>query len=217
MYLEYTKGVLTNGLIQVFGPNFRIVDFRNVLVSMEYPVRAQDYPSIWVDFEPIGVVRNVGIGQVEGIPTAAATLLGRYRWAFAGTASFTVVAMTSRERDRLFDALISVIAFSQLDANQSQFRQYVENNPYIGMNMNFDSIDQRGFNVGQGTPWGTDEMIYEATIAGDIEGEFIATAGQEFGLVKLIETITWTSGEAVPTEASGWDQPNSTPHPAYIS
>jgi hypothetical protein len=54
------------------------------------------------------------------------------------------------------------------------FRQYVEDNDYIDMQMDFDNIATRGMAEAQGTPWGTNDFLYEATLAIETVGEFLS-------------------------------------------
>jgi hypothetical protein len=101
------------------------------------------------------------------------TILPFTRWRFQGTVSLTVVALSSLERDRLYDEIIRVLAFSNEDTGTARFRTYIENNEFLAANMNFDIITPRGNVAAPGTPWATDEIIYERGVNVDILGEFI--------------------------------------------
>ena len=121
-------------------------------------------------------------------------------------ATFTAVALTSLERGRLFDAMISVIAFRDQHSTLSLFRDTIETDPLVVLQPNYHSIDQRGFSASPGTPWGTDEMIYEATIGLPVEGEFVSDPA-EVGIVDITETliVQWASTEeSDPTSGGGW-------------
>jgi hypothetical protein len=96
------------------------------------------------------------------------------RWRFAGTAIFTCVALTSLERDRLHDEMLRVFAFGDEFGPTSQFRQIIEDNEFIAMNMSFDEIGVRGAVSTPGTPWGTDDYMYEITLSLECVGEFYA-------------------------------------------
>jgi len=93
-------------------------------------------------------------------------------WRFQGYVTYTIGALTSLQRDRLFDELCRVFAFSGESAEIYQFRNYIENNPYIAMNINFDDISMRGGAETQGTPWGSNDILYEITVAMECVGEF---------------------------------------------
>ncbi len=96
------------------------------------------------------------------------------RFKFEGTASFTIVALTSLERDRFYDEVIRVLAFGNENPYTNQFRQVLEDNDLIAVNAKFDEISVGGNASAPGTPWGTDEIIYETTVSLDLVGEFVA-------------------------------------------
>lgn len=132
-----------------------------------------DYPGVWVDFNPRGDLQIAGIAHAEYAEDEN-TGLGRKftRWIFQGEATFTVVALTNRERDRLFDELVRIIAFGREHPETSEFRDYIESHEFIAMHPNFDNMGQRGFNASPGTPWGSNDVIYEGEVALALQGEF---------------------------------------------
>ena len=127
------------------------------------------------------------------------------RWRFQGEASFTVVAMSSLERDRLYDEVVKVIAFGTESEQTSEFRTFIEDNEFLAVNFDFDEIETRGFAATLGTPWQTDEMIYEGEIAMECFGEFISD-GQSQTLVPIsaIQAIPYSDQETDPTDEEGW-------------
>lgn len=166
-------------------------DFGNTYVSLEYPVREHEYPSVWVNFDPTGYLTKMGVGHWEYADDDQGSRLIA-RWSFAGSISLTVTAMTSLERDSLFDAVVAMIAFGDVNTDLGVFRSTVENDPLVILQVNFDQIDQRGFAAAQGTPWGTDEMMYEATVSLTCIGEFISAPGTDLLLpISAIEVISW--------------------------
>jgi hypothetical protein len=161
---------------------------RNLYVSIEYPVQPQAFPSIWVDFENTGSLQIAGIAHTEVMETDEA-ITEVTRWRFSGYASFTVVALSSLERDRMYDELVRTMAFANRDAAQiSEFREHIEHNEFVAMNMDFDQIESRGNAASPGTPWGTDEIIYERTINMELIGEFVSD-GSTHTLVPLSRII----------------------------
>lgn len=98
------------------------------------------------------------------------------------------MALSSFERDRLYDELIRTMAFTREVDQVTEFRSYVEDNDLIAANMDFDTIESRGNAASPGTPWGTDEIIYERTISMQIIGEFISegTTGSLVPLKRII-------------------------------
>lgn len=154
---------------------------RQPYVSVEYPVDQVNYPAIWVDFET-AELRTVGIAytQMDAQGNAYA------RWRFTGHAVFTVVAMTSNERDMIYDQLISMTAFAAQSDFPSAFRQVVENAPLIASVWSFDSVESRPSAAAPGTPWNTMEVIYESGFALQVIGEFVSDPNTQ-ELVNLSE------------------------------
>ena len=138
-------------------------------VSVEYPVDQAQYPAIWVDYEG-AELRNVGIAYTEQDPAGNAYA----RWKFAGHVTFTIVALTSNERDMVYDQLVSLTAFAAQSSFPSQFRQVVEANPLIASTWGWDSVEDRAVAAAPGTPWGTMDVIYERGFAVQVVGEFVS-------------------------------------------
>lgn len=83
--------------------------------------------------------------------------------------------MTSYERDRLYDEMVRTIAFAGVEGSHSSvFRLALENNDFVAMNGNFDTLTPSGDAASPGTPWGSDEIIYEKTITFEVLGEFVS-------------------------------------------
>lgn len=191
MYLTYVKTVLREGIYQTFDSEYVESDFRDIFISLEFPVKKADYPGIWVDFSPRGNLQVAGVHHGEyADPDASGNSRLFTRWFFEGEASFTVVGLTSLERDRLYDEVVRVLAFGQEAPSTSEFRTYVEDNEFIGMNLNFDQIGQRGHTQSVGTPWGTNDVIYEGEVSMTMRGEFIADS-QTNTLVPLSEIVAY--------------------------
>lgn len=173
MYLYNVKTVIAEGLRQVFNSTFPVDDFRNLHISLEYPMQPGDYPGIWVDFEQVGNLTRGGIDSNYVIQSSGEYVAADI-WRFKGYALYTVAAFTSLQRDRLFDELTRIFAFSLNDLTVYPFRQYIENNNYIAMNMDFDDISVQGMAATPGTPWGDEsKIIYEVTVGMECVGEFV--------------------------------------------
>jgi hypothetical protein len=176
MFLVQLKTSITVALREVFGPEYPVADFRGLPISIEFPYQEQQYPGVWVTWEPIGNISKAGIdNQVYGPPELTTqenpNIFFMYR--FSGYSLYTIGALTSMQRDRLHDELVRVFLMSG-SPQVAAFRQYIEDNPYMNMNMDFDNVSVRGMAENQGTPWGTNEFIYEATLAIETVGEFIS-------------------------------------------
>ena len=204
MFITYTKAQARKAMALTFDADFVDPDFRNINVSLEFPVKEQDYPAIWIEFEPLGSLSLVGIGHSEYVSSGPEMAREMYRWRFAGHLSFTAVAMTSLERDRLVDHLVRVFAFSRMDTMKI-FRETIEGGELIALNIDFDQVELRGFSTSPGTPWGTDEMVYEGTVAMEVAGEFVSTDTVDLVFLSQIETFNWVyTFQNDPTTGSNW-------------
>ena len=173
MFLKEVKSTLTQGIKNVFNASYPVSDFQEIFCSIEFPMLEQDYPAIWVGFEPVGNLERGGIDNHLGYAMydGSGQPDNFSRWRGQGYATFTIGAMTVLQRDRLFDEIVRVLAFNQ-ESSVVSFRSFIEENALIGMNLNFDAIAIKGMTESQGTPWGTSEFIYEATIAVEAVIEF---------------------------------------------
>ena len=194
MFLTETKTLFVEAMRAVFSETFPIVKFRDIYVSMEFPEDKANYPGIWVDFDPTTAMQQAGIGHTEYIPVGTDGNVRRGNvWRFAGQASFTVAAMTSLERDTLVDEVIRVLAFGSEDPSLSVFRSMVEINDLMQISMQWDTFALSGKSEQPGTPWGTDEIVYEMTIQIDCQGQFVSDMDSGAVLVPLSQVrITGT-------------------------
>lgn len=169
---------------------------RQVFVSVEYPIEETSYPAVWVDYEG-SELRTVGIAYTETDASGAVYA----RWRFAGHVVFTVVALSSNERDMLYDQLIAMTAFAAQSSFPSQFRQVVEGAPLLASVWSFDTVEDRSPAAAPGTPWGTMDVIYERGFALQVIGEFVSDPGT-FELVTLTEIEVVATPEDDPDHSS---------------
>jgi hypothetical protein len=176
VFLVQCKTTITKALRQVFDATYPVADFRNLPITIEFPFQEQQYPGVWVTWDPVGNISRAGIDNLMyGPPTLTTDTNDNnlFRYRFSGYSMYTVGALTSMQRDRLYDEMVRVFLMSG-DPNVESFRNYVEDSPYIYMNMDFDNVSTRGMAENAGTPWGTNDFIYEATLAIETVGEFIS-------------------------------------------
>lgn len=215
VYLAELKATLRQGLVEVFtAANYPNPDFASTYVSLEYPVRPEEIPSVWVDFAETENLRIAGIDQHDFVVTGPDQFTSYAHWRFAGSASFTIVALSSLERDRMYDEIIRIFAFSRGDDNSvyNIFKQYIEQGNLIAMNMNFDEIEPQGNAAAPGTPWGTDEIMYEKTINMNLIGEFLSN-GSDHTLVPLEHWIVNAIGPGQTSQSPAYPgHPDNTPH-----
>jgi hypothetical protein len=174
MYIAPLKTLLVEAIQGTFDSVYPVAKFRNVHASLEYPVDSQDYPSLWVDYDDTQPLMRAGVAHLEDVsPINGTTVAPFTRWRFQGYVSVTAVALTSLERDELFDEVVRVVAFGNEDSVIGRFKDRIANNDLIAANLQTDKIDVRGSAAAPGTPWGTDELMYERSLNLEIIGEFV--------------------------------------------
>jgi hypothetical protein len=206
MFVLPLKTLLTRSWREVFSVHHPTDDFKDLHVSIEFPIEEAAYPGIWVDFEPTAQLETAGIDHQEHVyDEDAEAWRVVQRWRFAGWATFTCTALSSGVRDRLFDEMVKVIAFGNQDPERSKFRDAIENNDLIGTDFDWDQIRISGFTATPGTPWGTNDVVYEATLNMECVGEFVSMPGLDT-LVPLsgVEVVAYTEEEGDPTTDGGW-------------
>lgn len=206
MFLTHTKHALVEAVKRTFDAAYPEGDFQSLNVGIDLPLRSVDYPAIWVDFEPTQQLRRAGVAHVEEA-TAESGDVGQFtRWTFAGYATFTAIAMTALERDRLADQLIRVLAFGDQLSETRRFRDWIQENPFIGLQFDFDEIGMRGFTARAGTPWGTGDYMYEGTAQMECIGDFVADQ-VTYDLIPLerVDVYEYTEAEGDPLVGTeGW-------------
>lgn len=199
MYLQELKAALVEALKATFTGDYPEHDFRSIKIGIEYPIDRADYPGIWVNYDDtqeltIAGIAHTEIAEIDGHDVVVT------RWRFGGTLTMTVTALSSLERDRLFDELIKVIAFARVTESRSQFRDKIEQNDLLAMNANFDMMRPSGDNAAPGTPWGTDEFIYEKSISIDLIGEFVSEPDQMIMVpLRQIRVLGYPTGTPEPS------------------
>jgi hypothetical protein len=174
MYRTLLKALVVDALNQTFAEGWMTEDFRDTHVSIEFPLDRAHYPGIWVNYDDTDTVEIAAIDHKEVVVDA----YGAHevtRWIFAGEMSLTMVALSARERDALYDQMVRVFAFGRVEQAQPAFRDLVTENDFIAVNVNWDQLRPHGDAAAPGTPWGTeDEVIYEISLGFDVQGEFVS-------------------------------------------
>jgi hypothetical protein len=185
---------LTQAVKLTFNGNYPVDEFKNLHVSPEFPILEENFPAVWVDFSPAGDLHTGGIDQLLYTEPDENNVVHAYKkWLFQGRVQYTIMALSSLERDRLFDEMVKMMAFGQLNPQLSIFRQTIEDNPWVATNIDFDQIGQEGKVASGGTPWGSDDMLYEITLTAQCLGEFASDPST--GEFLLLEHVKWIMTE----------------------
>jgi hypothetical protein len=181
--IESVKTAVVNGVTEALrGTGMQAQNDENAKfsISIEYPTKMTDYPGIWIQFTIESMSRG-GLGmeswtQVNGNWGAIQT------WTFNGRITLTIAALSSKDRDRLADAVIAQLAFSRApdqvirqSSNTNQFRGLItalNNNPYVAMTLGTDVINSGGQTVTTGVPWAPNLLLYEDAYSLTCVGQF---------------------------------------------
>jgi hypothetical protein len=205
MFMVPLLTVLVESLRRTFDADYPAEQFRGLWVSLEYPVAKANYPGIWVDFQPTTDVQAAGIGHVEHTqPASDGSVRAFTRWRYAGMVQLTCAAMSSLERATLIDEVIKVVAFGLENPGRAEFIRHLAANDLVVVDLQRDKLDLTTKGEAQGTPWGTDEVIYEQTVTIDCQGEFVSD-GDAAALIPLSEVALYPSGPGeTPPGGDGW-------------
>jgi hypothetical protein len=191
VYITKVKALAVEALQAVFDEQYPVAEFRGLRCSLEYPVKQIRLPQVWVRYSDTGPLKQAGVKHTEDVDPVTGGRTHPYtRFKFEGSWEFVIVALTSVERDRVYDELIATVAFSGFDTARSRFRAYLEANDLIDLTLRTDEIESTGESAEPGTPWGTDEVLYERTLAVDLIGDF--AADPETGVIVPLSKIQIT-------------------------
>lgn len=211
MYRVVLKTAITEALRGEF-VNAINLDFRPPnapFVSIEYPIEEAHYPGIWVQYADNAELSVAGIGHIEqSVDEVNKEVVSVTRWRFSGAVTLTCSALTSLERDRLYDEVVATWASSQLD-HAYPFRAAIETNDLVAVNPNFDDLQPFGDQAALGTPWGTNEAIYETSLSFDLIGEYVSRPEtKELVPLSTVVFTKYVEGSTLgpdPITPGGWD------------
>lgn len=158
------------------------VDGDPVYVDLEYPMKKEQYPGVWVQFS-FTKLNRAGISHEVWVQDENQNWTPIQEWMFNGRVTLTIVALRSRERDRIADTIINMLAFARTpelvitkpNADTKQYRQLLtalSENPYVAMALNTDVITPGGQSASMDVPWQNDVLAYEDNYSFDIIGNF---------------------------------------------
>ena len=214
-FIEAVKRNVTEGLRSAFGnTSLGAANDDAFPIEIEYPTDPTKYPAIWVQFA-IESLNRAGIGMETW--TKENDQWGPiHEWMFTGRITLTIAALTSKDRDRLADAVIAQLAFARppdlvlRDPNRDtrQMKGLIaalDANPYVAMTLNTDQIASGGQTVTSGTPWAQNILLYEDNYSVDCQGQFNLRFNHE-GIYELAEIRTRNEymGDNVPYNPAQW-------------
>lgn len=182
---------------------------KDIWVGMDFPAAKTNYPGVWTEFTPNGAVQSAGIGHTEFRVKEDLKVVRGTRWRFGGTITATAVALTALERDTLADELLRIVAFGDEHPDLAILRGRIENNDLINVEIQWDKATLSSFTDSPGTPWGTDDTVYEVTLSLVCSGGFISVLGTEVptGVLEGVDVFPEAEGGDAPVEdLSPWSK-----------
>lgn len=183
-----------------------------ISVDMEYPLDKESYPGIWVQFS-ISSLRPSGMGMLEYDPETGDRL---QQYMYEGRVTVVVVALTSLERDRIADYLISMMTFSRIpnprlitehgvSENFSDLYASLDENPHLSMTVNTDSVRPGGQSTTVGTAWDPTAIAYEDAYSFEVLGEFqLVTTNDGNYVLRRIDILPEIGLRAGPHKPGDW-------------
>lgn len=175
MFITATKLALVESLRAVLPSGLESQNYiAPKSVDVEYPVKPELWPALFVQFrvgksEWIGLNGNYGeVFEVNGEERLIR------RGYFTGFVDLTVLSISSHERDRIWDGITEIFLMGRQHPVLKAFTDTLHGHDVIDMTVKDSEVKQVGDSVGVGTPWGTDDVTYEATVRFDVQGEFYA-------------------------------------------
>lgn len=172
-------------------------------ITVEYPEESQDWPFILVQVRP-SVIEWTGISPDEIVDAAnpnpeidysidtdpAVPEAPEYKsirqGRFEATCMLQVMALTSEERDRIWDNLVKLIMMGRKRTATNNFYTTLAHHDLVGLTVMEGSIDAVGDTISMGTPWDPELLSYEASVQFNMVGTFYADEYNE-DLVPLRE------------------------------
>lgn len=176
MFLTATKVCMIEALREVMGENnqklINRVGFQRI--DIEYPEDSQDWPALLVQFRPT-TVSWTGVNPDGFSLNSTSTQYTRYRrGSFEGYFDLSILALTSQERDRLWDSLVELFMFGKNNAEIREFYYSLSENDLIDLTLQETTISPLGDSASMGTPWDPNALTYEASLRINTVGQFWA-------------------------------------------
>lgn len=191
-------------------------------ITIEYPEEAEEWPAILVQFRPT-LVEWTGISPDEVIdaskedggvgldlsdeaetvnPNPAYKLIRQGR--FEGSIMLQVLALSSMERDTMWDNLVKIIMMGDKRTVTNSFFVTLGQHDLVGITVMRGSVRPIGDSMGPGTPWDPELLSYEAAIEFDLVGTFYADEYTEdlipLTAAQVFEYIAWDGNTYPPPD-----------------
>lgn len=179
---------------------------KTVKITPELPTDEASYPTIIVRYFNRSM-QNAGVGHHEWFQITPEgyepKLFQKFKhFIYKGDIEFKVLALSSKDRDFLADALVQVIGMAESETYTKAFLNRVydadstsePSSLYHFINISTDSFQELG-DQEQNAPWMEEDLlVYSATFRVPIMGEFysrLLSDQTSYGKVEKVEVYPW--------------------------
>jgi hypothetical protein len=204
-YRTYIKETLVEALRDVFDDHPDPL-LRNTKVTVELPTDESSFPVIIVRYFNRRL-NNAGIGHHEWMLATPEgyepKLYQKFKhFMYSGDVEFKIMALSSKDRDFLADALVQTLGMAETEAYSRTFLERVYNadpeiqtgSKYHFINLATDEFSELGDQEGP-APWMEEDLlVYSSTFRVPIFGEFysrLLTDQTSYGIVQKVEMYPW--------------------------
>ena len=162
---------------QVGIPSSSTLDLTPNSVTIEYPKEIAHWPAVFVQFRPSKTQWSGLYPDTYTLPSGQyisghqAAQMDRTGY-FEGSIDLQILALTSEERDQLWDTLYNLILMNPGNPGSYAFYQSLANNNLIGITILRGTVQTLGDTVSPGTPWSPEELSYESSVRIQCVGDF---------------------------------------------
>jgi hypothetical protein len=183
------KKQIMQAVRSVFNSELPDERYKNILVSLDYPLEETHYPAIFINYAE-GPLRNVGVGSVERVFDDNGVPIQARHAEFQGALNFNVLALNPVDRDNLSAVLINILNFGRVVPELKPFFDTAENGQFVQLQMQTEEIQSSGEQTSP-VPWGNnDELIYGTRYSVNIYGDFYSdvSTGQLITISNVVVT-----------------------------
>lgn len=140
-------------------------------VTIEYPIEEIEWPAVYIQFRPT-TTQYTGLAPDILAQNQDLTWESIRQGYFEAAIDLQILAMSSEERDRIWEALINLFLMNNMSPASTALYNSIAEDDLIAMTILPGQVLQVGDTVSPGTPWSPEELTYEATIRVKCLGEF---------------------------------------------
>ena len=165
--------------------NYPEKKIQGVNISIEYPMTIEKYPHIWVEFS-FTKFQQAGIGHF--LQDEGGDIQGE--WMFDGAARFTIMALSSLERDVYSSQFLHLFAFSKFHPVAKKFDDILMAGDAYSLSVDRDTLTPGGQTASVGVPWSPETIAYQDVYSIRMMGHTQSTFKMETLSLREIDVAT---------------------------